>query len=265
MRYFSPILCLLFFAALVSCKGKDGETVAEVNENRQSKSLLQGIWIDSETEEVSFRIKGDTVYFPDSMSMPAYFKVVKDYFLLGSLSYPIVKQAAHIFWFRNQNGDLIKLEKSDDPNDVLTFDHQPQAPVQVVSEVVKKDSVVIFGGQRYHWYVAVNPTRYKVQKTTYNDDGVGVETVYYDNIINISLFQGSDKLFSRDFRKQMYDKQVPASFLGKAILTRMDYDHVDAKGFCFNTLLSIPDEAGSYLVETRIGFDGQVSFKLRES
>lgn len=263
MRH-SPLLLLLFIVALASCKRKSDVAVVRTAENQQAKAMLQGIWVDSETEEVSFRVKGDTIFFPDSTSQPAYFRVVEDSFFLGSVAYPVVKQAAHLFWFRNQNGDVIKLVKSDDPNDVLSFEHQAPPQTLTMNEVVKKDSVVMFGGERYHWYVVINPTRYKVLKTSYNDDGVGVENVYYDNIIHISLFQGAQKLFSRDFRKQMYTRKVPAQFLEQAILGNMQYDHVDAHGFSFNTTLCIPDGASCYMVETKIGFNGEVSMKLLE-
>ena len=264
MSKYSPFIVLLLVVALAACKGKSGDTAVPVVENRQAKAMLQGIWIDSETEEVSFRIKGDTVYFPDSTSMPAYFRVAKDSFMLGTQSYPVVKQASHLFWFRNQNGDIIKLMKSDDPNDVLSFDHQAPPQSVTVTEVMKKDSVVVFNGERYHWYIAINPTRYKVQKTSYNDDGVGVENVYYDNIIHISLFHGADKFFWRDFRKQMYNQQVPAQFLAQAILSNMTYSRVDAKGFYFNAMLCIPDGPSCYVVETKIGFNGEVDYKLLE-
>jgi hypothetical protein len=47
-------------------------------ESREAKALLQGTWMDHETEDLLFRMKGDTVYYADSTSMPAYFKVVGD-------------------------------------------------------------------------------------------------------------------------------------------------------------------------------------------
>jgi hypothetical protein len=65
----------------------------------------------------------------------------------------------------------------------------------MVSELQKTDSVVFYGGERYHWYIAINPTRYRVMKTTYTDDGMGVENVYYDNIIHVSLYKGAQKLY----------------------------------------------------------------------
>lgn len=263
-RYWSSVLLLLLVIALFSCKRKGDEAVVIRTEDKQAKAMLQGIWVDSETEEATFRIKGDTVYYPDSLNQPAFFRVMEDSFQLGNASYPIVKQTAHLFWFRNQNGDLIKLEKSDDPNDVLDFEHQAAPQPITMNKVVKSDSVVMFGGNRYHWYVAINPTRYKVKKNSYNDDGMAVENVYYDNIIHISLFQGAQKLFSRDFRKEMFAKKVPAHFLGQAVLGNMQFDAIDSRGFHFNATLCIPDEASCYLIATIINFRGEVDMQLLE-
>ena len=43
---------------------------APQEESREAKALLQGTWMDNETENVLFRMKGDTVYYSDSTSMP---------------------------------------------------------------------------------------------------------------------------------------------------------------------------------------------------
>ena len=261
----SLILALLL-ALCASCKQKpDGQSASPAREeSRQAKAMLQGVWVDTETEEVSFRAKGDSIFFPDSTSQPAEFHIAGDSLFIGSSAYHIEKQAAHTFWFKNQNGDIVKLSKSDDPNDVLDFDTQPEPKVLNTNRVVKTDSVVMLGGQRYHWYIAINPTRYKVTKTTYTDDGVEVENIYYDNIIHISLFRGAERLFSRDFRKEMYKAEVPKDFLSKAILGNMQYHHADAQGFHFHATLCIPDGASCYLVETLVGLDGKVEMKLLE-
>ncbi len=248
----------------VSCGHKEGTTVTAPEESKEAKSLLQGIWIDGETGEVSFRAKGDTIYYPDSTSVPAHFMIVNDSLVLGDQHYPILKQAPHLFWFRNQAGDVVKLEKSDDPNDALVFTHEEAKTLTMVSELQKTDSVVIFGDQRYHWYIAINPTRYRVSKTSYNDDGVGVENVYYDNIIHISIYKGGDRLFSSDFKKQMYEDLIPETFLSQAILGNMEYDRVDQQGLHFNATLCVPDGAACYLVETNISFDGHLTTKLME-
>ena len=44
----------------------------------------------------------------------------------------------------------------------------------------------------------------------------------------------------------------------------MQYALTDKNGVHFNATLCIPDEASCYLVETIIGFDGQLSLKLLE-
>ncbi len=52
--------------------------------------------------------------------------------------------------------------------------------------LIKRDTVVVRGDEKYHLYVQVNPTSYKVYKSSYNDDGVEVDNVYYDNIVNLA-------------------------------------------------------------------------------
>jgi hypothetical protein len=250
---------------MLGCEHRGGDAVQLVpTESKQAKAMLQGIWVDAETEEVVFRAKGDTLYFPDSMSVQAYFQVVNDSLHYSNQSYAIVKQAAHLFWFKNNSGDVIKLKKSDNPNDALDFLHEAPKAMAMVSELKKTDSIVFYERERYHWYIAVNPTRYKVTKTSYTADGIGVENVYYDNIIHISIYKGADKLFSSDFKKQMYANLVPSEFLSQALLGNMHFDSVDQRGFHFKATLCIPDGATCYLVSTDISFDGRLSMKLME-
>lgn len=257
-------IVFLIFLSFAACKQQGtGDTDNEESEDLEAKAMLQGIWVESETEEVSFQAKGDTIFFPDSISQPSYFRIVNDSFCLGDNHYAIIKQTEHLFCFQNQTGEEIRLEKSENNEDSLAFSgNQPE--ILSLTEVLKIDSVVIYGGERYHWYIAVNPTKYKVNKTTYNSDGVGVDNVYYDNIIHVSLYRGSNRLFSRDIKKQMYADNVPHTFLEQAVLGNMQYDHIDARGVHFNATLCIPDGASCYLVETLIGFDGQMTMKLLE-
>ena len=258
------IIASLFILSFVACKQQRNDVSEnETPEDLEAKAMLQGIWIESETEEVSFLAKGDTIFFPDSTSQPSYFRIVSDSFCLGENRYAITKQTEHLFCFQNQAGEEVRLEKSENKEDSLAFlDNQPE--ILSLNEVLKIDSVVLFGGERYHWYIAVNPTRYKVTKETYNSDGVSVENVYYDNIIHISLYRGSVCLFSRDIKKQMLADDVPQQFLDQAVLGNIKYDHVDSRGVHFNANLCIPDVASCYLVETLIGFDGQMTKKLLE-
>ena len=256
---------------LTACNNKqkaDAESAQQPGEgeSRQAKALLQGIWVDAETGEVSFRAEGDTIFYPDSTSQPAYFKIVDGSLVLGSqrAKYPIEKQSANVFWFRNQNGDVVKLNKSDDPDDTADFQHDNKPKVMTYTEVVKRDSVVTYGGERYHWYIAINPTRYREEKKSYNDDGMEVENVYYDNIIHVSVFKGAQRLYSSNFKKQMFSSDVPGNFLEQAILSNMEYDHIDASGLHFNATLCIPDGALCYMVATSISYGGQMTMKLLE-
>jgi hypothetical protein len=260
------ILGQLFFLVLLfaSCGWQSGSTDASrPEENLEAKAMLQGIWIEDETDEVSFRAKGDTIYYPDSTSLPAYFMIVNDSLWLGDGRYAIVKQTEHLFLLQNQNGDEVRYRRSESEDDSLAFvSRRPE--ILTVTEVLKMDSVVSFGAERYHWYIAVNPTRYRVVKTAYNSEGVGVDNVYYDNIIHLSLYNGSRSLFSRDFKKQMFSDMIPNEFLEQAILGNMQYDHIDAHGCHFNATLCIPDGASCYLVDVLIAKDGKLSMTLLE-
>lgn len=264
LRSAAVLTCLL---TLASCKRQPTD-VADVKqrietESKEGKRLLQGIWLESTTEEVSFRAEGDTIYYADGVSQPTRFRIIGDSLELGSQRYPILKQSEYQFWFQNQGGDIVKLRKSESADDTLAFVHR-QPEILSLTEVLKTDSVIMYGGERYHWYIAINPTKYRVKKTSYNADGVAVDNIYFDNIIHISLFQGKRQLFSRDFNKRMYDADVPEDFLEQAVLGNMQFDHIDASGFHFNATICIPDGASCYLVETLIDFNGRMTMKLLE-
>ena len=185
----------LLIVVLSGCKRQEPKTIS-IGEDRQAKKLLQGIWINEEDDDVAFRAKGDTIYYPDSTSQPVYFRIYGDTLELrgaNSVKYQIVKQSAHLFQFKNQNGETVKLVKSDDPIDKIEFiGKRPVALNQ--NQLIKRDSILMYNGERYHTYIQVNPTTYKVVKPVYNDEGVEVDNVYYDNIIHISVFQGARQL-----------------------------------------------------------------------
>jgi len=252
------ILAIFF----VSCGQQ--KPVAEQEESREAKQLLQGVWMEDGGEIPVFQMKGDTVYYADSTSMPARFRVVGDTLYIGSVNrYFIEKHTEHLLWFRNQNGELMKFKKSDD-EDVKEEFEQQKPQILTLHDVLKRDTVVFYDNQRYHLYVAINPTRYKVMRPTINEDGMEVENEYYDNIIHLSIFQGSTQLFSRDFRKQQFAKQVPAQILQQSILNNMEFNKVDANGFHFNVSVCVPDDASCYLIDQVVSFDGNSSIKLLE-
>lgn len=260
----SFLLVALAILAVVGCRDKHVDAT-DAKEDKEAEAMLQGIWVDNDTEEVTFKVKNDTIFYPDSTSLPTVFKIYGDTLVLGnSTKYPIVKQAKHLFWFKNQNGDVIKLKRSDDPDDADIFVHETPHALEVITHVVKKDSVVMYNGERYHWYIAINPTKYKVVRTAYNSDGVGVDNVYYDNIIHVSIFKGAEQIYSRDIKKQMYRRFVPHQFLSQSILSNMGFSHVDAHGFHFDSTICMPDGASCYMLDTNISFGGKLKMELLE-
>ena len=160
---------------VVSCKEqKTGKNIPQ--EDRTAKQTLQGIWVDDYGQDVAFKVKGDTIFYPDSTSQPVYFQVFKDTLVLhgaNDVKYAIVKLTPHLFIFRNQNGDQIRLTLSDNPDDAWLFSNKRPQPLNQ-NQLIKRDTIIANGSDRYHCYVHVNPTSYKVLKTSYNDDGVEV-------------------------------------------------------------------------------------------
>lgn len=247
-----------------ACKGKGGD-IANTTENKEAKKSLQGIWVDSDTGDVTFKIDGDSILYPDSTSQSAPFKIMGDTLVIGSNGkYLIVKQSSQILWFENPNGDVVKLNKSNDPDDALVFKRENKRAVPTTTQVVKKDTVVMYSGERYHCYIVTNPTRYKVVNTTYNADGVAIDNVYYDNIMHISIYKGSEKLYSRDINKRMYSRFVPKQILSQSILTGMEFVKADSRGFHFNTTICIPDDASCYMLDTYVSLKGQLAMELIE-
>ncbi len=254
---------LLGATTFLSCKNKDNDRQIE-KEDVNAKKLLQGIWINEEDGNIAFRAIGDTISYPDSTSQPAYFKIIHDTLIMeGSniVKYPILKQAAHLFVFLNTNGDKIKLVKSDDRSDRYAFMHKATAALNQ-NQLIKRDTIVSHNENRYHCYAQINPTTYKVMKTSYTTDGVEVDNVYYDNIIHISIFKGSKKLFSKDFHKDDFARLVPKEFIEQSVFSDMVLDRVTADGIVYTAILVVPDSDTSYQIEVTISYSGKLSMNI---
>lgn len=254
----SFVVALMSFLLLaMSCSSGSGKQT-KTEENLNAKHLLQGIWLDSDGEDVAFRIKGDSVYFPDSTSAPAYFRVERDSFVIyggNTVKYHIVKQSAHVFSFINQNGEKVKLFKTTDESYLDTF--APKT-IQTINQnkVLKRDTVMYYNDNKYHCYVQINPTTYKVYKASTNNDGLEVDNVFYDNIINLCVYNGGNRLYSCDFNKNDFKRQVPQQLLSQAVLSDITFKHADAKGLHFCAVLVIPETSISYMVKINVGYDG---------
>lgn len=162
MKNVAVSLMAIFFAA---CSGnKNPHSLQQEKEDLSAKGLLQGIWLDDETESPLMRVEGDTIYYADVQSTPIAFKIIRDtLYTYGNDTtyYKIDKQAEHIFWFHSITDDVIKLHKSEDANDSIYFVRQ-ELVIPAYTEVTKRDSVVTYNGTRYRAYVYINPSKMRV-------------------------------------------------------------------------------------------------------
>ena len=245
--------------------GNEGQTEQEDLEAKQS---LQGIWVEPDGGIASMCAKGDTIYFPDSTMPPSPFRVVSDSLCMGrpERRYAILKLTAEVFCFENQAGDSVLLHRSNSADDTLYFSrrHSSIEVPKAVTSVQKQDGVAVVGQHRLHWYVAINPTRYRVSHTSYSDDGVAVENIFFDNIIHLSVYEGRHRLFSQDVRKKDFSGVVPESFLSSAVLGDMSFNHADERLLHFDVKLCIPDAASCYLIDLTVALNGETHTKVLE-
>lgn len=247
---------------LVACNsGKISHSSSEQKEDLSAKELLQGIWLDDDTENPLMRIIGDSIYYADSQSAPITFKIIRDtLYTYGNDTtyYKIDKQAEHIFWFHSITDNMIRLHKSEDPNDSLSFMGQ-ELIIPTYKEVTKRDSIVTYNGTRYRAYVYINPSKMRVIKTTYSEEGISMDNVYYDNVMHICVYEGKRSLYASDITKQMFANVVPADFLVQAILSDTKFVKVDRNGFHYQAVLSIPESSIYCLADLTVSFDGNLS------
>lgn len=257
------ILVFAFVALMTACGSKPGDK-DKPQEDLAAKKMLQGIWVDEDAQTVAFRAKGDTIFYPDTTSIPVYFQIIGDTLVLhgaNEVKYPVVKQTRHLFVFRNQNGDEVRLTLSDDPDNANAFRHE-KPEVLNQNQIIRRDTIITYNGERYHCYVQVNPTTYKVVKTSYNDEGVEVGNVYYDNIVNLNVYHGATKLFSRDFHKKQFAGYMPRPLLQQAILNDLLFKDIDKNGIHYVASLGVPDDMSSYQVQVIVGFDGRMKMHI---
>ncbi len=255
---------LFFIVLLAACGGKQG---AEPTENLTAKELLQGIWVDDDTEMALMRIEGDTIYYADPLSVPVAFKIVQDtLYVYGNetVAYKIDRQAESSFWFHSLADEIVKLHKSENAEDSLTFANREVEVIPTTPEVLKKDSIVMYKGTRYRGYVYINPSKMKVFKTSYSENGYSVDNVYYDNVIHICVYEGKKMLYGQDITKQMFKDVFTDDFLNQTILADMNFVGVDNKGYHYQATLGIPESSVYNLINMTIDFNNKVSIKKAE-
>jgi len=264
MRKYSIIILLI--AALCSCNNKQQKDMAQ-EEDLQAKKSLQGVWVDDESDMVLFKVDGDTIYYPDVQNAPVHFKIIKDSLLMygNEISrYKIDKQEANTFWFHSLSDNIVKLHRSDDEEDWMLSQQDTVEAIPTYTEVIKKDSVIWYDRVRYRAYVFINPSHIKVLKTSYTEDGISMDNVYYDNVIHICVYEGSKCIYASDITKQKFTGLIPDDFLQKAIFSDMDFIGVNSSGFHYQGTVRIPESSVCYLVNLNISFKGKLSMKAQQ-
>ena len=188
---------IVVLAAMFSACGANQDKEALQEEDREAKEKLQGIWLDDNTEAAVLQVAGDTIYYADAAVAPVAFKIIGDTLTTYGArinNYKIEKQGEYIFWFHSLVGDVIRLHRAENNADSLSFIHEQEVPVY--TEVIKKDSVVMYDNTRYRGYVYINPSRIKVMRPGVSEEGLSVDNVYYDNIIHICVYEGKRSLFA---------------------------------------------------------------------
>ncbi len=235
------------------------QKATEAEEDAVAKAKLQGTWVNEIEGNIVFYIKGDTVFFNDSTSSPELFYVLNDTFFIRNsslTSYSIKNLTEHAFTFINTEGDETALTKiSEDMTSLARGEHKGTVNINQ-GHKIKRDTVFNVGEKKYHAYMQINPTTYKVYKQSTNSDGMIVESVYYDNIIHISVFDGGKKLFGRNMTKNDFKEYVPATYLKQAVLADMIIDSANSEKVRFIAILSIPDSYTNYRVNIDVYKDG---------
>ena len=261
MKLFSKVL--IFISLMSSCSGQPQKKEEMEKEDLIAKEWLQGTWIDDMTETPLFTAKGDTIYYIDEPAAPVAFKIIEDTLKTYGRkvsNYHIKKQGKSFIWIQSFMGDILQLSKAENSQDSLWIPRQ--TPKEKTDNVISKDNVVHYNNQRFRGYVYINPTNIKVHQPEITEEGLEIENIYYDNIIHICVYEGKNKLFGRDMKKQDFESLIPAEYYQRAILSDMEFGGVNAKGYQYQATLCIPNSASCYLINISITKDGDITYEL---
>ena len=261
MKLFSKVLICI--SLMSSCSGQPQKKEEMEKEDLIAKEWLQGTWIDDMTETSLFTAKGDTIYYIDEPAVPVAFKIIEDTLKTYGRkvsNYHIKKQGKSFIWIQSFMGDILQLSKAENSQDSLWIPRQ--TPKEKTDNVISKDNVVHYNNQRFRGYVYINPTNIKVHQPEITEEGLEIENIYYDNIIHICVYEGKNKLFGRDMKKQDFKSLIPEEYFQRAILSDMEFGGVNAKGYQYQATLCIPNSASCYLINISITKDGDITYEL---
>ena len=255
--------CLLLILASCTNASRKGEDAVRTTDPT-IKALLQGVWLDKNSESPVLKIEGDSILYASKSDVRMRYLVADDTLFVQGLytvPYPLLECSDHVLSFRTPMGDEMSLYK-DEQGDITiaTLDFPVAKPV---SEVVKKDAVIMVGKNRYHGYISINPTSVKVVRPGVTEDGFSIDNVYYDNIIHICVYEGREQLCGKDIKRGMFDGIVPSEFLSVSILYDMAFMGMKDEKFLFRATLRVPD-GPCYYAQVLMDEDNQIEVELIE-
>ena len=253
-----------FMAVLAGCNNNHGNNTL-ANQDKEAKEMMQGYWRNDDAGNFAMLVKGDSIIFPDTSSMPLLFWIYQDsLYTQGShlQSYKIKKQAAHLFKFVNQLGEEVKLVKTDNTlaRKIFAQEHPYAMNIFRTSDI---DTTFNYGNQHYTCKIHVETTSDRVIKSTLTDDGIEVDNMYLDNVAKVNVSIGGKHIYSHDFHKSEFNRFVPTEFMQHSILRDVQYNKADTGAVYLDAIIGFPDASTSYVVELEISKNGKLTTRLR--
>ena len=257
-------LAVMFVVSTIyGCKSVDDTGTSPVMENDTiAVAMMQGVWLDDLSGVQKLMVRGDSIYFPNRIDYPLFFKVISDTLFVhgGELAkYPIESMSETDMSFYTASGDLMSLRKSETDSLLYGMLEQAEEPKH---EVLEKDSIIFNQGVRYRGYVYINETDIKVTSPYISEDGIYMDNVFFDNVIHICVYKGKERLFGKDIRREMFEGIVPQEYLQFSILEDMNFIGVSSQGYTYSATVCSPGSPSCYCVEVFVSKDGELTFTL---
>ena len=259
------VLLLTIVLAFGACRHYDSE-YAKRHQDTDAKELMQGIWIDDEEGAPVLMAHGDSVFFPDTTSLPVAFWIYQDsLYLQGGTTdrYLITKQSEHVLRFINQSGEEVKIVKAEGQQLRPLFMQERPYALNIFRTLVT-DTVGMYNiGRIYNCHISVEPTHTRVMVSTFKEAGIRVDNMYLDNEAQVNIRLNKQPFYEHRFVKQDFAAFVPKDFIQKAILSRMQYDRVDSAAIYLDAVIGVPDATSAFVIEVKVGKNGKVTKKLK--
>lgn len=261
MNYLYILLSCSLFIGCSSKRAQEKDLITESDKVNRAEELFQGVWFLHNTESPFLRVVGDSLRFYEHPEALMAFDIIKDTLYTygnGTYKYKIDRQSEYSFGFRSLSNHAVKLYKSVDLADSIYFEpidlgtSKETIQSNKDSSKQKNDSVIFHNSNRYHGYAFVNPSSFKVYKPMYSDEGVRIDQIYYDNIIYICVYQGTDKLFGKNIYKREFKSILEDSFYSSVILSSMHFVGVDDSFFSFRAKVEVPNSLMYDLIDVLI-------------